>query len=331
MQLIALMPVRNEEPILAGTLACLEQFCDRIIVADHHSIDGTRDIARKFSKVLLIDNPTQQEGPEGIWPALFEEARQFEGNNLLLCIDADEIPPPSIFKNLKAAIADKYRPGDHFSLWWVQLWRSYDFYRDDQSVWSNSYKPLLVFDDRLPLAWGDRHLHSGRLPDLRDPSRLIKLEGFPILHLQWVYWNRTQIKQARYRMLEYVQADFRDAKAINAKYAITLGDENEGLSPIPKEWLEGITFPPDLMDLQPCWHYDDIVSLFEKYGLACFEPLQIWHLPELSQRFIAECGHIPQADVHVARGHSYNALLRRVARRVLPRTVIDWLRTTSKK
>lgn len=332
MQLIALMPVRNEARILSTTLKCLDQFCDQIIISDHSSTDSTREIAKEFSKVTLIHNTTPVGGAEHGRPAMFDVARQFDGNNLLLCLDADEIAPPALFSGLKAAISEQYSPGTFFKLWWVQLWRSLNFYRDDQSVWSRNYIPMMLYDDRRQNHWGERHfLHGGRLPSIAEPSCLIQLENFPVLHLQWAYWERTQFKQAYYRMLEFVRAGFRDAQAINAKYAITLGDENEGLAPVPEVWLEGITFPPDLMDLQPCWHYDDIVSLFEQYGLARFEPLQIWHLSELSQRFFTECGHIPQADVHVATGHSYNALLRRVARRVLPRTVIDWLRTTSKK
>jgi len=90
-------------------------------------------------------------------------------------------------------------------------------------------------------------------------------------------------------------------------------------------------FPQDLMSLHPCWHYDDVLSFFIEYGIKRFEPLQIWHIPELSQRFMAECGHIPQADIHVAGGHSYNALFRRVVKKVLPHTVIGRLRKIVKK
>jgi glycosyltransferase involved in cell wall biosynthesis len=326
------MPVRNEARILPTTLNCLNQFCDQIIISDHASTDATREIVKSFKKVTLIHNTTEIGCGDQGRPAMFDVARQFDGNNLILCLDADEIAPPKIFQNIKAVVGERYKPGASFMLRWVQLWRSLNFYRDDESVWSKNYHPMMFYDDRSHNNWGDRKFfHGGRLPNIIDSSRVIKLESFPVLHLQWAYWERTQFKQAHYRMLEFVRASFKGAQAINATYAITLGDENERLSQVPEKWIEGITFPQDLMSLHPCWHYDDILLLFEKYGIACFEPLQIWHLTELRERFIAICGHIPQADVHVAADISYNAFLRRIAKRVLPSTLIDWLRTTVKK
>jgi glycosyltransferase involved in cell wall biosynthesis len=326
-KLIALMPVRNEAHILPATLACLEQFCDHIILSDHQSTDNTKEIARSFTKVILIDNTTPQTGAEHGRPALFEAARQFEGNNLLLCLDADEIAPPAIFQGLKAAVAERFEPGTFFTLWWVQLWRGLTHYRADESVWSNSYVPMMLYDDRRQDHWGDRHfLHGGRLPTISDPTRLVKLEGFPVLHLQWAYWDRTQFKQARYRMLEYIQAEFANTEAINAKYAITLGDEYEGVAPVPTAWLEGVHFPADLMNIQPCWQYDDVLAMLERHGIARFEPLQIWHIPELNSLFVKSCGRAPYSKTTGPGNGIYAKYIRRMVKRVLPATVVSILR-----
>lgn len=296
MKLIALVPVRNEARILATTLTCLDQFCDHIIVSDHQSTDSSREIAKSFSRVTLIHNKSHiRAGAEHGRPAMFNAARQFEGNNLLLCLDADEIAPPFIFSALKSAIEGHYAPGTYFSLWWVQLWRSINHYRNDTSVWSNNYAPMLLYDDRSDHIWGDRHfLHGGRLPNRQDSSKLVQLNNFPVLHLQWVYWERTQYKQAHYRMLELVKSNFRNAMRINAAYEFTLGQDNAGVTPVPETWLKGVTFPTDLMVPKPCWHYDDIFSMFDTYGIVNFESLQIWHLPDLRQRFLIECGRTPK-------------------------------------
>jgi glycosyltransferase involved in cell wall biosynthesis len=55
MQIIALMPVRNEAWIIERTLRTLATFCDRIIVANQRSVDGTAEIlARLGSGAWLV-------------------------------------------------------------------------------------------------------------------------------------------------------------------------------------------------------------------------------------------------------------------------------------
>ena len=155
---------------------------------------------------------------------------------------------------------------------------------------------------------------------------MIKLEGFPVLHLQWAYWDRTQFKQVRYRMLEYIQEGFTKAERINATYAITLGDEHEGVAPVPTAWLEGIHFPADLMNIQPCWQYDDVLAMLERHGIARFEPLQIWHIPELNSLFVKSCGRAPYSKTIGPGNGIYAKYIRRMVKRVLPVTVVSILR-----
>src|SRR5437773_8466501 len=52
MKTIALVPVRNDAWILEHSLACWSAFCDAIIVSDQDSTDGSRDIYKRFPKVV---------------------------------------------------------------------------------------------------------------------------------------------------------------------------------------------------------------------------------------------------------------------------------------
>lgn len=324
MKLIALVPVKNEARILSTTLGCLNEFCDHIIVSDHQSTDNSVKIAKNFSKVNLIQNHSPQGADHGR-PAMFDAARQFDGNNLILSIDADEITPPKIFSGLKKFVLEQYQQGTFFSLWWVQLWRDLNFYRDDSSVWSNNYHPMLFYDDRQHNHWGERYfLHGGRMPTNVNKSKIVQLKKFPVLHLQWVYWERTQFKQAHYRMIEFIEKDFKHAEAINETYSITLGQDEEGLAQVPKNWLAGISFPSDLMNIHPSWHYDDIFKLFKQYGVSAFEPLQIWHINELRDYFILNTGRAPKINISniKPRRHAAKPLLRRM----LPKAVINYIK-----
>ena len=55
-KIICLTPVRNESWILEKFLKCASLWADIIIIADQESDDGSREIAKNFEKVKLVDN-----------------------------------------------------------------------------------------------------------------------------------------------------------------------------------------------------------------------------------------------------------------------------------
>ncbi len=102
-------------------------------------------------------------------------------------------------------------------------------------------------------------------------------------------------------MLEFVHESFSNATRINARYAPTLGDRREHVSPVPSKWLEGVEFAPDLFNTFPCWQYDDIFAMFVTYGIERFEPLQIWHLDPLREAFLGRLGRKPKVELRKRR------------------------------
>lgn len=54
--IIVITPVRNEAWVLDAYLTCTSSWADYIILADQHSTDGSREIATKYEKVILVDN-----------------------------------------------------------------------------------------------------------------------------------------------------------------------------------------------------------------------------------------------------------------------------------
>lgn len=89
---IVLTPIRNEKWILRPFLTLCSQFADCIIVADQMSDDGSRQIAEKFEKVVLIENQSKEYDEGYRQQLLLEKARQlYTGKKILLALDADEI------------------------------------------------------------------------------------------------------------------------------------------------------------------------------------------------------------------------------------------------
>ena len=95
MKVIALLPVKNEAWVLEHTLACLSSFCDVVLVNDQQSQDQSREIGRRFPKVVWIDSAESQICEQARW-RLWDVARQYDGTNLLWCTDADELVSPRL-------------------------------------------------------------------------------------------------------------------------------------------------------------------------------------------------------------------------------------------
>ena len=58
---IVMTPVRNEAWVLRAFLETTSLWADYIIIADQMSTDGSREIAKSYEKVILIDNKNPEE------------------------------------------------------------------------------------------------------------------------------------------------------------------------------------------------------------------------------------------------------------------------------
>ena len=139
-KLIACMPVRNEEWLLAKTLADLSEYVDEIVCVDDGSTDNTPHILRSFPKVTAIHT-----NPPGTKPfhnaqesdnrnKVLELARQ-RGATTILQIDADEI----FDDRIKAEMPKLLSRGCSTKFQICHLWDSLDKFRVDRD-WGNFYR-----------------------------------------------------------------------------------------------------------------------------------------------------------------------------------------------
>src|SRR5439155_16570618 len=78
------------------------------------------------------------------------------------------------------------------------LWNSETRYRKVLSAYGPHWKPMgFIYDRRVdyPRDPSLRPLHEPRIPVPPDAPAL-RVGDLPVLHLQWVIWNRNQLKQA---------------------------------------------------------------------------------------------------------------------------------------
>jgi hypothetical protein len=302
MKIIALVPVRNEAWVLEHSLACWSGFCDVVIVNDQLSTDTTREICRRFPKVVLLE--TTSTGPadtvarlprQARW-RLLDAARNYDGHNLLWCTDADELTPPTLARTFFEQHAGDFTPRRVVECRFYNLWDSFSRYRKDLSYYGPLWKPMGFVDDRgVDYPRGDvRPLHEPRMP-VETSDSAIKASGLPILHLQWTMRNRNQMKQAWYRCIDFMDKRMTAAE-VNAFYSVTLRELYVHTEAVPQPWLADVTLPNADVDRQPSWHEDEIRGWFDARGIEFFEPLEIWHLPSLHGEFRRRTGRNPRPD-----------------------------------
>ena len=295
MKIIALLPVKNEAWVLDHTLRCLSAFCDVILIHDQQSTDASRDIARLFQKAVWIDSPESRICEQARWQ-LWDIARQYDGDNLLWCTDADELVSPPLVRRFLENGDDTLRSGVVLESLYCHFWNSANRYRTGLGAYAPYWKPIAIVDDRrldydrsrtLPL-------HEERVPIAANAAR-VRLDNAVVLHLQWLLPNRSQMRQAWYRCREWLHRE-RSATEINRFYSVTLPQWRVPTDVIPPEWLEAVTLPDIEVDQAPTWQQTEILGWFDARGVEFFEPLEIWHVPLLRDEFKRRAGRTPRAD-----------------------------------
>lgn len=289
MKIITLLPARNEAWILPYSLENYSQFSDYIIIADQYSTDGSREIYKRFPKVSFFDNNGTGAGNKIRW-ALLDEARKIPGNNLIICLDADELLSPKAVEIMREFGSEK---PVSFRADWRQLIGDGFKHRID-GVWKESAKDFAFIDDRLSVDYERKELlidHTARIPSINNPIKI----DYPILHLHYMAKIRSEIKQVWYMCIELLNGI--NPRRINHRY-FPAQFSNIIEAEVDSKWTEGITMPPtEIFADTYAERQKEVSDMITKNGILYFEPLQIWHLPELHQRFLEEAGREPRPSL----------------------------------
>ena len=275
MKTITLMTLKNEEWIIDTTFPVLSKISDKIIVADNNSKDNSNEMLKKYN-VEIIENNNTTPSNTIRWNLLDKAREEFGKNNLIICMDADEfLPPVTFLKNKKKILSNI--PGTVFSSPWVQVWRKVNQYRADKSIWNpaTNTKPFMFIDDgemdydRTPLLID----HISRVPEI-NVKKSINL-NIPLIHLQFVNWERSQLKQLWYQCIEVVNGN--DIDEINDKYKGASDEENIKYKKLKKQWINGVNLSKEIETSKTLdiWHVKEIKSMMNEFGKEKFINLNI--------------------------------------------------------
>lgn len=98
------LAVFNEESVLQRCLSSVASFADEIVIVDGGSTDRTVEIARSFgAKVIQTTNPP-------IFHINKQKALEACSHDWILQLDADEVVPPALAKEIQQVVAQKHTP-----------------------------------------------------------------------------------------------------------------------------------------------------------------------------------------------------------------------------
>ena len=283
MKKIVVMPVKNEDWILEKTLSAISLWADHIIIADNNSTDETIEICKKYSKVNVIKNEAVYHN-SNVRKELLDAARNFDGYNFIMSLDADEIPTTHILNGNFWDKISSLKPGDSINLQWVMLWRSIYNYRDDNSVWSNNWKVFGFLDNRK-FEFDTLNVindHTSRVPS-SALTYINKFETPKILHFQFANWDRMLSKHRHYRVVELIQRGnyAKTIYDINRLYYDSKNESELQLVNTPEEWFQlyidnGIDLNQINLSDAIHWYDIEVINHFQNYGLKKFKWLDIW-------------------------------------------------------
>ncbi len=277
MKIICLTPVKNEDWILERFIRSASLWADHIIIADQNSVDGSVEIAKKFPKVILIQNDSLTFNEPDRQKLLINEARKISGRKLLVALDADEFLSSNFIESRSWNDIRKQKNGTSIYFECVNVHSSFEKY------WSKGYHYYAYIDD-LALHVG-KEIDSPRLPKENNPRRL-EIRDVKVLHLQYIDMERAKYKQIWYQCLEKTLNDqntYLGTRKTNfylfKRYNKIKFQINE-LQPLSSRWINNYLdrnidiFLNPLNSWNPFLHY--IKNLFDQYGVRHFNKLSIW-------------------------------------------------------
>lgn len=279
-KIVALLAARNEAPRIGFCLRALACYADQIVLLDDASEDATVAVAESLAAesriARILRKPRWEPDEAGDRNALLAAGRELGGTHFLL-LDADEAFSANCRERdfLRGRVL-ALRPGDGLDMTWIQLWRSTEVHRFDDSVWT--WRTILAAfcdDGRARFVPGTR---TPRRPvDLCGARRELPGHLHGVLHFQFVHWRNLLVKQAWYRCLERLRHPAKPAREIDARYAPATDESDLRVRAARPEWLAGYPFfdPRPLAEPER-WREAQVLDWFARHGREPFRDLDVW-------------------------------------------------------
>lgn len=284
--IIVITPVRNEAWVLDAFLTCTSSWADYIILVDQHSTDGSREIAAKYERVILVDNESQEMNQAKARQLLFQEVDKIAGDKIVFALDADEFLSEGFDKSESWKSIVESKPNKLFCFRWLNLYGDYNH----AVLVSGVLEWACHFDALMSLAnvYGRcerRAVHEMRVPCLPvEEASYIVIDDIRFVHLANLNPIRQKNKFAFYQV--HTLADLNERKSAVSMFR-TYNPPTPQTHELKREvQLYGLNEIPDAKGLVKLgdigqYYIDEMLTIFLRDGLKKYLKLDIWDNPYL--------------------------------------------------
>lgn len=284
LKIIVITPVRNEAWVLDAFLTCTSSWADYIILADQHSTDGSREIAAKYDKVILVDNDLPEMNQAAARLLLFREVDKIEGDKIVFALDADEFLSEGFEKTEGWQRIVNSKPNEIFCFKWLNLYGDYRHALPESGYteWACHFESSMNIAEEYDRC-ERRAVHEMRIPCLSiERAEYIMIPDIKFVHLSFINLERTRNKQDFYEVSTL-------AKLVQQKSAVTMFRTYHRPTPMMNT-LNGEVglYCKDnqeydarylLSNDDGKYYIDEILSIFERDGIKKYMKLDIWDNP----------------------------------------------------
>jgi len=283
-KIVGLLTVRNEQILIEQCLRALSLITDSIVILDDASDDDTAQIIKSLARscnieIILRKKKWYRDEP-GDKNKLLEAGRKIGGTHFIF-IDADEMFTANCVKNnyLRTKIL-RLKPGQKMHVYFYNLWRNTNCYRDDDSPWKPRYINCIFCDDGKCFYKNNGFIHTPHIPtNLIGKTVKLKDPDYGLMHFQFVNWENLLIKQAWYRCLERIRYPEKAINDINALYAPSKDETNLKVTQVPDDWFDHYNFiDSSVLEKPEVWRKKQVLEWFAQYGKQQFVDLDIWDI-----------------------------------------------------
>lgn len=275
---IVMTPVRNEIWVLRAFLEATSKWADYIIIADQMSTDGSRELAKTYEKVILIDNNNPEFNEAERQSMLIAKAREVAAgrDTLLWGLDADEVLSANAFETEDWQKILNSKPSDVFWFKWAEVCPN------QQEYWLSptTYYPWLFHDDgKEPHGNYVRNMHSMRIPYPIEEKQMYYVNDFRVLHLAYLNQHRVASKR---RFYQFVEWEINGTSPILLSRHYVLNKDKENKFQLPATFLyNNEKYGFDLLSLidtktKKCYMDEYVVERVKRHKRKSIRKLDIW-------------------------------------------------------
>lgn len=278
MSIVVITPVRNEAWILPAFLKATSLWADHIIIADQRSTDGSKEIARTFPKVTIIDNDEADMHQARTRRLLFEEVQKIKGDKIVFALDADEFLSGDFMHTEDWNKIIYSKPNSVFWFKWLQVLPGNECYTPERFFYFAAHVGEDFWEGDFP----DFNIHEWRLPYPKnvDEERGVYLNDIRIMHFS--HYNKTrsankmifyQVSSLHKNIREYTFVGlYRQYHSPSNNVIETLHED--ALTFYKSNGLD-IFREIDIKDYGQ-YYIDEILRFFRVDGLKRYKRLDIW-------------------------------------------------------